>query len=225
MHEQGRLSAGLRAASNSNKQGPRSGPTLGSYGPDGLLFVPSTHLRRERYPLLVMLHGATYGARDSIEMTQAAAKEHDFIVFAPKSQSKTWDLIVERSFGRDFNEINDAIESLPDLYPIDPDNIAIGGFSDGASYALTLGLLNGHIFRNILAFSPGFFVGDRVLGHPRIYISHGRHDPVLPYDGCGSALASTLTTNGYDVRFDPFEGGHEVPLAQVAAAAYWWLRN
>ncbi|MGZ4788523.1 MAG: hypothetical protein ACXVZX_08375 [Terriglobales bacterium] len=39
---------------------------------------------------------------------------------------------------------------------MDPARIAIGGFSDGASYALTIGITNGRLFTHIVAFSPGF---------------------------------------------------------------------
>jgi phospholipase/carboxylesterase len=34
--------------------------------------------------------------------------------------------------------------------------VALGGFSDGASYALSLDLTNGDLFASLIAFSPGF---------------------------------------------------------------------
>jgi predicted esterase len=41
-------------------------------------------------------------------------------------------------------------------YNVDRSAICCSGFSDGASYALSLGLSNGDLFSHILAFSPGF---------------------------------------------------------------------
>lgn len=222
---QGRLSTRPNRVSNIEQLRQIGGSKLLNYGSGGLVFIPSTTNRHARLPLLVMLHGATHSARDAIMVVQSAAKERGFMVFAPKSQGRTWDIIVRRGFGPDFMAINDALDRLPVDYPIDPANIAIGGFSDGASYALTLGLLNGDIFRTVLAFSPGFSIAEQIIGRPKIYISHGRSDRVLPYDRCGSALAHTLSAIRLDVHFDPFEGGHCVPFAQATAAADWWLGN
>ena len=57
--------------------------------------------------------------------------------------------------------------------PVDPARLVIGGFSDGASYALSLGLINGQLFRKVAAFSPGFVVTGEPEGKPRVFISHG----------------------------------------------------
>ncbi len=40
---------------------------------------------------------------------------------------------------------------------VDTTRIALGGFSNGASYALSLGVYNGDLFSALLAFSPGFY--------------------------------------------------------------------
>ena len=61
-----------------------------------------------------------------------------------------------------------------------------GGFSDGATYALTLGLINGDLFRRIVAFSPGFVVTGAGVPHgkAKFFISHGTRDDILPIDRC-----------------------------------------
>lgn len=50
---------------------------------------------------------------------------------------------------------------------------------------------------------------------PRIFISHGAHDRILPIDRCGRRIASGLKTRGYDVTFREFDGGHEIPAGIV----------
>lgn len=75
---------------------------------------------------------------------------------------------------------DEALAHTFEHYTVDPSRVAIGGFSDGASYALSLGLGNGDLFRHIIAFSPGFAVPPRQLGSPRIFMSHGTKDRVLP---------------------------------------------
>jgi predicted esterase len=86
-------------------------------------------------------------------------------------------------------------------YAIDPARVAIGGFSDGASYALSLGLTNGDLFSHVLAFSPGFMAPAGQEGSPRIFVSHGTRDAVLPIDRCSRRIVPTLRRAGYDVAY------------------------
>src|SRR5690606_11509160 len=105
--------------------------------------------------LLVMLHGAGGDAEQALWLVKQFAADENLVIVAPKSDDTTWDAL-RVGFGPDVALIDDALAAVFASYAIDPKRIAIGGFSDGASYALTLGLANGHLFRTILAFSPGF---------------------------------------------------------------------
>ena len=105
---------------------------------------------------------------------------------------------------------------------VDPARVAVGGFSDGASYALTLGLANGDLFSRVVAFSPGFVADVVRRGSPRFFVSHGTRDTILPIETCGRRIAREFRGLGYDVRFLEFDGGHAVP-PDVAEAAMDWL--
>jgi phospholipase/carboxylesterase len=100
---------------------------------------------------------------------------------------------------------------------------AIGGFSDGASYALSLGLANGDLFDAVLAFAPGFAAPPGRQGTPRILIRHGTRDRVLPVERCGRRVAGGLARAGYEVSYEEFDGGHAVPRDLPPAALRWWL--
>ena len=52
--------------------------------------------------------------------------------------------------------MDQAVHHVFERYSIDPGRIGLAGFSDGASYALSLGVANGDLFTHIMAFSPGF---------------------------------------------------------------------
>ncbi|WP_276497141.1 alpha/beta hydrolase [Pontibacter litorisediminis] len=106
-------------------------------------------------------------------------------------------------------------------YAVDPARIAIGGFSDGASYALCLGLTNGDLFTHIIAFSPGFATSLERNGSPAVFLSHGIHDPVLPIDPCGRRIVPQLQRSGVQVVYKEFDGKHEVPQAIAQEAAAW----
>ena len=105
---------------------------------------------------------------------------------------------------------------------VDPARLAVGGFSDGATYALSLGLINGDLFRRVVAFSPGFIVEGETHGKPRFFVSHGTSDDILPIDRCSRRMVPELRQRGYDVTFREFDGGHEMPPA-IASEGMAWL--
>jgi predicted esterase len=105
---------------------------------------------------------------------------------------------------------------------VDPAHVAVGGYSDGASYALSLGIMNGDLFTHVLAFSPGFMVPAEQRGSPRFFISHGTRDGWLPIDRCSRRIVPQLERAGYEVSYREFEGGHVVPPDIGHEAANWF---
>jgi phospholipase/carboxylesterase len=174
-------------------------------------------------PLLVWLHGAGGDAPGMLRMLEPQARAAGIALLIPESQGPTWD-VIRGGFGPDVAFLDAALRQTFTEVPVDPARIAIGGFSDGASYALSLGLANGDLFEWILAFSPGFAAPPDTAGQPRIYVSHGTEDDVLPIDPCSRRLVPRLRRSGYTVRYEEFEGGHFVP-DQVAAEALDLLRS
>jgi phospholipase/carboxylesterase len=108
---------------------------------------------------------------------------------------------------------------------VDPVRVGVGGYSDGASYALSLGLANGDLFSHVLAFSPGFLAPAGQTGAPRTFVSHGTRDGWLPIDRCSRRIVPRLQRAGYEVRYREFEGGHVVPPAIAREAAAWFANR
>lgn len=174
-------------------------------------FVPPSYRADRPAGLLVMLHGAGGTPEQAFSYTKQRASMANIILLAPKSERATWD-VIRTGFGPDVAQIDRALMAAFHAYSIDPARIAIGGFSDGASYALTLGLVNGGLFRTILAFSPGFEVSPRRTGSPRVFISHGTEDRVLPIARTSHRIVSVLRRRELDVDYLELEGvGHSVP--------------
>jgi phospholipase/carboxylesterase len=107
--------------------------------------------------------------------------------------------------------IDQALGQVFGQYAVDPERLAIAGFSDGASYALSLGLANGQLFDHVIAFSPGFMAPPRQEGSPKVFISHGVQDQVLPISRCSRRIVPQLKAAGYQVTYREFAGGHAVP--------------
>lgn len=189
---------------------------------DGYLYVPESYSADRPMPLFVALHGAG-GEGRSWASYPDRAEAHGFIVLAPDSRSATWDL-VRGEFGPDVEFLNRALRHTFEQCRVDSSRIALGGFSDGASYALSLGVANGDLFTHLVGYSPGFFeAGEPITGRPRIFLSHGNQDRVLPYAFTNEVLAPTLRDAGYDVTFVPFDGDHGVPGEISEAALDWFL--
>jgi predicted esterase len=118
--------------------------------------------------------------------------------------------------------VDRALEQTFSRYAIDPVRLAIGGFSDEASYALYLGIANGDLFTHVLAFSPGLMAPAGRTGSPRIFVSHGVRDGVLPIDRCSRRIVPELKRGGYDVLYREFDGEHSISL-EIALEAIGWF--
>lgn len=86
---------------------------------------------------------------------------------------------------------------------------------------MSLGLANGDLFGRLLGFSPGFVAPAVPRGAPRVFVSHGTGDTVLPVERCGRRVVATLRAAGYDVEYLEFDGGHVVPAQALERAAAW----
>ena len=171
-------------------------------------------------PLLVFFHGAGGTAEQSLAAVGALAAARGVLVLAPTSAGSTWDLIAG-GLGRDVAVLDAALAQVFATLPVG--RVALAGFSDGASYALSVGVANGDLATDVLAFSPGFVSSPGRYGRPRFWVSHGTQDQVLPVDRCGRRVSAELLADGYDVTYEEFAGGHVVTPELVTAALDWWL--
>lgn len=186
---------------------------------DSILYVPPS-AGDGPVPLVVSLHGAGGRARHGLDLLRGGADEHGFAVLAPASRGSTWDAVRD-GYGPDVDVLDRSLRRAFELLRVDPERIAVAGFSDGASYALGLGLANGDLFGGVLAFSPGFVPPAGRTGTPRVFVSHGTGDEVLPVDRTSRRIVARLEEDGYDVTYAEFDGEHAVPPAIVRRAVEW----
>jgi phospholipase/carboxylesterase len=188
---------------------------------DALIYVPAS--APDPAPLVLYLHGATGNEQQGIRRLSALADEFGFLLVSPASQEGTWDAM-QSGYGPDVRFIDLALSQAFGQRRVNPRKIAVCGFSDGASYALGLGLSNGDLFSVVMAFSPGFIPpGVNENGTPRIFISHGTKDQILPIDTCSRRLVPQLQQAGYSVKFQEFDGPHAMPPEIAREAIEWFL--
>src|SRR5262245_54510251 len=191
---------------------------------DGLLYVPTAYKPHVPTPPLLMFHGAGSTALN-VGYTFPIADTLGFLVLAPDSRDEaTWDMLLH-GFSDDVEFIGLALRDTYARCNVDRRRMAIAGHSDGASYSLSLGLGVGDTFGHVLAFSPGVMTPAEVHGKPKVFISHGISDPVMPIDITSRKFVARLKGLGYDVTFREYEGRHGVPPAVAREGFDWFISS
>ena len=189
-------------------------------GRDGLLSVPVDYTGTKPIPLILMLHSSR--GRAGLEVFCDHAAKEGIAVVVPDSRGRTWDLLLNKSFGPDVEFLDRVLQSTFARVAVDPRHVAVAGFSDGASYALSLGLTNGDLFTHIMAYSPGLIEPSKLFGSPLIFITHGTSDQILPIV-VSRQFAPVLRKAGYSVIFREFDGGHYMKRALVMESLRWFV--
>ncbi len=194
---------------------------IGGGNRPALLFVPDG-VALDAMPLLVFFHGAGGTPENSVDLVVPYASAKGVAVLAPASSDYTWDVIVSEP-GPDVTNLHQRLAEVAGRVHVDGGRVAFGGFSDGASYALTLGLANPDVAKAVMAFSPGFFLDGQPHVRPPCFVSHGTRDNVLPIDRTSRMMLPRLRDSGYPVEYFEFDGGHTVPVGAAQRAFDWWL--
>ena len=199
---------------------------------NGAIAYRPANLPAGKRPLVVLLHGNNQKADELIGPFRAEADRRGLILLAPKSSGRTWDLMLSAEkfrdrpprngekpeFGQDIARIDAALNSLFGKAPVDPAKIVLAGFSDGGSYALSLGLPNPRLFSGLIAFAPGSLLAPpQVSLSQRIAIASGRADRVIPIRVVRD-LAAPLAAAKLKVQFEEFGGAHKIDERALAKA-------
>ena len=131
-------------------------------------------------------------------------------VLLPESRLWSWDFR-HGDFGVDRAFIDAALAEAFQRVPVDAAHVALGGFSAGATFTLSLGPSNGDLFHWLFAFSPTGMEVVGVVGHPRFMLVHGTLDPLVPIGSSSRAIVPALRAAGDWVVYREFPGGeHEI---------------
>lgn len=187
---------------------------------DGVLYLPPQYTHETPFPLVLLLHGAGGSGARVAQRFRSYADELGIAFVAPDSTAATWDR--NDRLASDVEFIDRALAVAFRRVSTTPDRLRIGGFSDGASYSLSVGLTNGDLFPRILALSPGFCGPAQARGKPQLYFTHGTRDDILPIEITSRRIVPMLRQAGYTVEYHEFDGMHETP-PDITRPAFAWL--
>jgi phospholipase/carboxylesterase len=187
-----------------------------------VLYVPAS-APPQSADLVLYLHGAGGSEEQGFKRLGSVADQLGFLLLSPASEGRTWDAI-RSGFGPDVAFLDNALRRVFAMAPVK--RTIVAGFSDGASYALGLAPRNSELFSAAVAFSPGFVAGSlpqrsATKRKPKVFVSHGTGDEILPIDSCSRQLVPRLQREGYSVNYREFPGPHTVPR-EVAEEGLRW---
>jgi predicted esterase len=192
-----------------------------------VLLTPEEIDPQRRYPLVTVLHGAGRMDEMLVKASRDAPAKRDALFLIPRSVEPTWDLIVGGEDRPDLDFLEYAYDLIYRRYPVDAERQALIGYSDGASYAISIALANPGLFDAAMCWAAGFAVADRGVfsrdqARPRVYMEHGTHDPLFPFEQIAIPLRDNLERAGCDVTFSVDEGGKHMPSGSFQDEALDW---
>jgi phospholipase/carboxylesterase len=192
-----------------------------------VLLTPEEIDPERLYPLITVLHGAGRREEMLIEAYQAEPATRDALFLIPRSQHQTWDLLAAGD-RPDLDFLEWAYDLIYRRYPVDPDRQALIGYSDGASYALSVGLSNPGIFRAVMGWAAGFVVFDPTSFSPQdpkpsVLLEYGTQDQLFPFERVAIPMREKLERMGYTVNFRVDEGGRHWPSGDFQPEALDWF--
>ena len=187
---------------------------------DGTVYVPMSYTPSVPMPVLIILHGFR-GTAEAVRVTFPLAEEYGVIVLAPESRDVTWGQSIP-GFDEDVRYIGMAFRWISDVLSVDTTRVAMGGVSDGANYALNMGLSYGDTFNHLMIFSAGLFAPFRRDGKPKVFLAHGRRDEQMPIERTARLFVPQLQADGYDVTYREYDGPHGAPAPVVREGFEWF---
>jgi phospholipase/carboxylesterase len=161
-----------------------------------------------------MLHGHSGHAERTIKAVAPDAERLGILVVAATSRGPTWDVVWRKyqRFGPDVAFVDAALAYVFDRFTVDPRRVVIAGFSDGATYALALGLGNGDLFSRVVALAPEYLPATaRRIGKPPVFIAHGLTDDEHPIDKTSRRIVAEIRAAGHPLEYEEYQGGHHPP--------------
>jgi phospholipase/carboxylesterase len=213
-YEEGRL--GARPDHSVADPAPTGLQEFPAAGEGSLLFVPPSYRPGRPAPFALTLHGCCGEARSGLNLWFQEAQDAGVILLAPDGGG-AW------GFGDTAERIDRGLQAVFSRYAVDPDKVAVVGFSAGASFALSLGLANGDLFTHVVSHSPEGYIGGEATGQPEVFVIHGVDDQTIPVE-VSRDLVPELKRAGYRVRYEEYPAGHRPQPDLMSEAVAWFLR-
>ncbi len=110
---------------------------------------------------------------------------------------------------------------------VSEERIVLAGFSQGGAIALQTGVRHPRRLAGIMALSTYLTLPEQLEseaspanGDCPIFMAHGTHDPVVPYEG-GQLSRQALEAQGYEIEWREYPMQHSVCAEEIADISSW----
>jgi phospholipase/carboxylesterase len=212
-----------------------------------LLDLPLTYLHRpadlsmDSPSLLVLLHGVGSNEQDMFGLAPAVPARFDVLSLrAPNPlgpDAFAWFTFATAPDGRRVIDseqeaasrplVAEAVQAAGRQLSVAPENVVVGGFSQGGIMALSLLLTRPELMRAAMVMHsrllpevlPFFAPKDAFRGR-QLWVSHGIADAMIPLSKAHD-IRDTVEPLPIELTYHEFPGGHEIRLAEQSAAMTW----
>lgn len=200
--------------------------------------VPDDYDENASYPTIILLHG--FGAHmGDLAGLSPAIDANGYVYIFPNAPitlnmgmgtGYAWMPPRNERGSDDTEKANDTltefIDEIVDTHSIDPGNVLLGGFSQGAMMTYRHGLTNPDRFRGLIALSGSVQNPEDLkdkLPDSRsqpVFVAHGTHDQVLTIEN-GHSSKSFLEDNGYAPEYHEYPMQHEITQDVLDNLVVW----
>lgn len=139
------------------------------------------------------------------------------------------DRVVPETLEASLEALDGFLQALPDLVPVRPGPLVLGGFSQGGTTSLVYGLRHPERVQGVAVFS-GFLpeheterLDERRVEGLDVFWGHGTRDPAIPHE-LGRRGREALASTGIRLEARDYDMGHEIVPEQMRDAAGWMGR-
>lgn len=203
--------------------------------------VQEPSLKKDKNPLILLLHGYGSNEQDLFSFAQALPKDA-FIVsaqapFPLMAGAYAWYAINFDADENKFSDIGQArqsremimrfLEELEAKYAIDTDDITLMGFSQGAILSYALALSYPEKIKRVVAMSG--YCNDEIAvddfekqdcSQLKIFASHGSVDAVIPVSWAQKSYEK-LKARGISIQYSEYPVGHGVAPQNFSDILKW----
>lgn len=189
------------------------------------LYVPEWWNAATPLPLVVALHGGSGSGREFLWSWLREARSRGFVLLAPTSIGPTWSLDAP---GVDAARLVSMLDFVAGRWPIDRARVLLTGLSDGATFTLLAGLLEGAPYAALAPVSGVLHPASFALGNlgraagRRVYQVHGALDWLFPV-ALARLARDELTRAGADLTYREIEDlSHTYAREENAGILDWF---
>ncbi len=189
-------------------------------------------------PLLVLLHG--YGSNEEDLLSFSRVLDEKLMVISARAPGtiapgkfKWYDLNVQTGEMNDEQEVEsrklivEFIDAVVKKYKSDSNNIILGGFSQGAIMALSVGLYYPEKVKGIAVLSgKALTVHENSQADPAslknvsFFVSHGTKDNIIPYEQA-EKINTYLSGLNANLTFKSYESAHTINQENLRDLKEW----